>query len=298
LTSIHNYFAAILLGLNSLLGACQSSGFTGQAGKKNGSAHEDSGNNDESFDNDDADNASDSRNGESPSEEIISVGSNKRCYKNIDLVFSLDVSTSMWFTLNQLRQGIGDVVSGAQAKGYVARYGLVVFVDDTHAPRSEPYTTAQDLQNDFSYWAAQTSNERQTRSSGFNMDLQENSLDAIVNAVDYFPWKEGKASRIIMHVTDATFREAPARFASGIPASSTYQDVLTKLKEKQIVLASFTRKNSPLDSQGFNGPYMGKPSLTESSKGKSYDLDQVATGVLNMSTAISDFIVEATCLKE
>jgi hypothetical protein len=226
--------------------------------------------------------------------DITTVGTLK-CKKNVDLVFSIDVSTSMGFVLNALGDGIAEVWRKAEEMGFETRFGLVVFVDDARIPKRGSYDNLADLQNAFRYWYGSTLSNNQTNSTQLNFDFPENSLDAIGLALDKFEWRENVGKKIIIHATDDTFLEAPAIFSSGIRVMNTCAQILEKMKNQDVNIASFIDISVPEKAVGFASNYGNKESLSKGVNARNYDIRGVASRTLSMASAISEFIVAASC---
>jgi hypothetical protein len=231
------------------------------------------------------------------------------CYAPIDLVFVLDVSTSMSGEFSRLRAGIGSIFAAADALTMDHTFGLVVFVDDVLVVNGcSSFATATELEMQFDHWRAFcSSNTNPGGAGGQNFDCPENSLDAIYDAATTCTWRAG-ATHIVIHVTDDTFLERPAVFSMdafqpGVPAQHTYAEVSAALTAAQIRFGTFAQL-TPMDcgagtsantAQGFLAPYMGMPSLADATGGMAWDIAQVRAGTLDMATAISALITAEYC---
>jgi hypothetical protein len=231
------------------------------------------------------------------------------CYAPIDLVFVLDVSTSMTGEFSRLRAGIGSIFAAADALTTDHTFGLVVFVDDALVVHScASFATAAALQTEFDSWQNFcSSNNNPGGDTGQNLDCPENDLDALYAAATMCTWRMG-ATHLIIHVTDDTFRERPQVFShdafqAGVPAEHTYAEVSDALVGAQIRVGSFAQL-TPMDcgagtstdtAQGFLTPYMGMPSLPDATGGMAWDIAQVRAGTLDMATAINSLIDSSYC---
>ncbi|MBK7581700.1 MAG: VWA domain-containing protein [Myxococcales bacterium] len=94
-----------------------------------------------------------------------SGGTTGVCDQAVDIVFVMDVSTSMGAFLSKLAGEIEAVDKAVQTLNLKQppHYGLVVFVDDTlFANSSQPYSDVAALKTDFQSWASFTSSNQQT----------------------------------------------------------------------------------------------------------------------------------------
>ncbi|NMC70107.1 MAG: VWA domain-containing protein [Myxococcales bacterium] len=227
------------------------------------------------------------------------------CIQDIDIVFVLDVSTSMTPVLDALSRGIGEVWSAALGLAPDAQFGLVVFVDDVMVTNGGgPYAALADLQGEFGYWRDFcSSNDEPGGSGGFNDDCPENTLDAVWAAATSFPWREN-ALRMLILATDDTFVERPSRLGSaGIAVQHTYAEVLEELRARQVRVAAFAAHDSsncaipPVhDTEpGFFRDWGGLPPLSEGTGAEVFDIQEVRAGRLSMTEAINGVILDEYC---
>jgi hypothetical protein len=231
------------------------------------------------------------------------------CYQDIDIVFVLDVSTSMSWVLAALRDEIGAVWEYAVAMSdhadYDPMFGLVVFVDDVLVTNGGgPYASAADMQSQFESWRAFCSTEAQPGGNPCrNMDCPENTLDALAAAAQNYRWREG-ALHIAIHVTDDTFREAPGMLCSllspSIPVQHTYAEVISLLVEKEIRVGVFAVRSStcpvPADkSPGFFAPWNGQDPIPTATGSRVWDLHDVQSGAISLTEAVQGFVLEEWC---
>jgi hypothetical protein len=227
--------------------------------------------------------------------------SDTECYDYIDIVFVIDVSTTMSYILDTLYNEIGVVWDAALQIDPDPHFGLVVFVDDTTVTNSgQTYTQVAGIQAKFKEWYNHTSSNEQTQSTATNGDWPENTLDALAAATADFAWRDqAKTLRVIIHATDDTFLEKPASFSSGIKAQHTYAETVTGLQGATIRVASFTAKLGGISGNanvqpGFSQPYKGQTAIPQATSGQVYDIDQVGTSI-SLADAINDFVINALC---
>ncbi len=231
------------------------------------------------------------------------------CHQDIDIVFVLDVSTSMTWVLEQLASEIGSVWEYAVALSahpdYDPAFGLVVFVDDVLVTNGgEPYASMEALQGEFNSWRAFCSTNAQPGgASCSNADCPENTLDALADAAEMYAWRPG-ALHVAIHVTDDTFKEAPDGLCSAftpIPVRHTYPETLALLVDNEIRVGVFAMRvgsycTIPPDKEpGFFEPWGGYPPIPEATGSRVWELSQVQSGEISLTEAISGFVLEEWC---
>jgi hypothetical protein len=194
------------------------------------------------------------------------------CEDVVDVVFVLDVSSSMGFVLDQLEQGIGQVVTAANDLAPDAHFGLVPFVDNFVLDDSGDldggvvHTGASTLQAAFAYYRENFTTPNRNPGDGLsgpttqNPICEENALDALYAAATAFPWRPS-ATRVIIVATDDTFIEHPDNYGDrdgdgdttstdypregDYPALRTLSETVTALTGNRIRVFSFTRLEPP-----------------------------------------------------
>lgn len=226
------------------------------------------------------------------------------CQQDIDIVFVMDVSTSMGPFLGKLADEILVVDQAIADLGLPnpPHYGLVVFVDDAAILNTgAPYADVQTLRSDFQQWSAFTSTNSQVSGGGSNSTWPENSLDALFLAGAGFQWRaEGDATlRMIIHTTDDTFWNGPTT-ADGVSIMHGYDEVVGALQDRQIRVFSFAAQiggscECEDVTPGWSSPYMGQTPLPEATDGEVYDIDLVLANQLSLSAAIGEAITVSMC---
>ena len=225
------------------------------------------------------------------------------CY--LDVVFVLDVSTSMTPILDALYAGIADVWTHTASLTPYAQFGLVVFVDDVLVTNSgAPYADVAALQREFADWRSFCStNSEPGGGVGFNDYCPENTIDALWDAADVYLWRPD-ATRVIVFATDDTFVESPGTLGSyDLPVHHRYADLVTHLQDLEIRVAAFAAHDSsncaipPVhDAQpGFYTPWGGVDPLPVATGARVFDIMGVRSGAIRMSEAINDVILEEYC---
>lgn len=226
------------------------------------------------------------------------------CVQDIDIVFVMDVSTSMGPFLDKLADEILVVDEALAQLGLPnpPHYGLAVFVDDTALlGMGAPFPDAASLQSEFTMWSSFTSTNSQVSGAGFNSTWPENSLDALYSAAVGFQWRPpgDDTLRLIIHTTDDTFWNGPT-MADGVAIQHGYDQTVDALQAAQIRTFSFTAQiggSCECDdvTPGWSAPYQGKPALPEATDGGVFDIDLVLAGQLSLAAAIEGLIEDTMC---
>jgi hypothetical protein len=219
----------------------------------------------------------------------------------LDVVFVVDVSTTMTFMLDRIEKQIAQVDAEARAQALDPRYGLVVFVDDVEvANGGQPYADIAALQRDLATWQAFTASNRQVKSTAANLDWPENSLDALHAAATQFAWRPADTTlRMVVHATDDDFGEAPA-VQSGQPVRHGYRETVRALRAAEVRMFSFAAKVGGqcecLDVRhGLFTDFRGQKSLPTQTGGAVFDIDEVASGRLGFAAAVGGAIRSGVC---
>jgi hypothetical protein len=225
------------------------------------------------------------------------------CTQNIDIVFVMDVSTSMGPFLSKLAQEMPVVDAAVKAMNLESEphYGLVVFVDDVlFANGGQPYTDVAALQADFQSWSSFTSSNSQVSGSGYNSTWPENSLDALHAAATQFPWRaEGETLRAIIHTTDDTFWQGPM-VADGVQIVRDYPGTVSALQQAQVRVFAFASylggpSGNENVSAGWFAPYGAQPSIPDATGGAAFEIDLVLSGQLSLSASINEGVEDTLC---
>lgn len=227
------------------------------------------------------------------------------CASSLDIVFAMDVSTSMGGFIDALAEEILAVDAALQALDLSAppRYGLVVFVDDVVLLNGgAAYASVEDLRADFLEWSAFTATNQQAGGGGYNMQFPENSLDALVAAAEGFAWSPGntdEALRVVIHTTDDTFWEGP-RMADGEMIVHDYGETIDILQSRGIRVATFAATQGDscecVDVRpGWFEDYEGQPSIPAATDGSAERIDDVLDGTVSLTTGIPAIIDAAIC---
>jgi hypothetical protein len=244
-----------------------------------------------------------------PGEIVTTPGTNgarpevkpEDCGQNVDIVFVMDVSTSMDAFLNKLNQEMEAVDQSIKSIAPMASpyYGLAVFVDDAMLLNSgKPFQNVSALRGEFKKWANFTSWNQQLQSQESNTTWPENSLDALFAAASSFSWRPGSL-RIAIHTTDDTFWNGPTS-ENGVSIQHNYQDTLQKLLSQQIRVFSYAAKYGGPDenqdvSAGWFGPYGGADAIPKATGGGVFELDQVVSGQTSLAQSITGIVKDTLC---
>lgn len=228
----------------------------------------------------------------------------KQCDEDVDIVFVMDVSTSMDAFLDKLADEIL-VVDQALANldlPHEPHYGLVVFVDDTALLMGgAPYPDVDTLRADFMQWSAFTASNQQVGGGNLNTTWPENSLDALYAAATGFQWRAADDTlRMIIHTTDDTFWDGPTT-GNGVPIQHGYAETVDALQQAQIRVFSFTAQiggscECEDVTPGWETDYMGQPPIPQSTDGDVFDIDAVLAGQLSLSAGINGAVEDKMCV--
>ncbi len=194
------------------------------------------------------------------------------CSDVVDVVFVLDISSSMIFVLDQLDAEIGLVVDAAAGLAPEPHFGLVAFADNyalDHTGSLEGgavHTDAASLRAAFQYHRTTYTNVDRNPGDGpggptvQNPICEENSNDALYGAAAEFPWRDN-ATRVVILVTDDTFLERPDNYGDrdgdgltdktdfpregDYPAERTMAETVEALQTERARVFSFTRLVEP-----------------------------------------------------
>jgi hypothetical protein len=261
------------------------------------------------------------------------------CTDVVDVVFVLDVSSSMGFVLDKMRTEIGAVVDAANQLAPDSHFGLVAFADnhllDTSGPLAggKVHTAAGTLVAAFAQMKSTYTSRDRNPGDGpsgpttQNPNCEENALDALVGAVDEFPWRDN-ATRVIIVATDDTFIEPPDNYGDrdqdgdttstdypregDYPAVHSLAAATAKVVGAKARIFSFTRLAPPPApelfqcgtprrfawadiSAGWSKPYQGAAPLPVATQGKNFDLALVEEGSLSLSATINEVVLDSFC---
>lgn len=212
---------------------------------------------------------------------ISSDGSNA-CTDSIDVVFVLDVSSSMGFVLDKLSDEIDGVVAAAtqltqDADANEPHFGLVPFVDNHVIDLGGAqeggmvHLDANSLRNAFQFHRSTFTNPNRNPGDGpsgptmQNPICEENALDALYFAAKDFPWRPN-ATHVIIVATDDTFLERPDNYGDrdgdglmdktdfpregDYPALWTVPETVEALKAAQVRVFSLTSQGNATQQCG------------------------------------------------
>ncbi len=191
------------------------------------------------------------------------------CTDSVDVVFVLDVSSSMNFVLEALERDVSRVVDAATALAPNPHFGFVGYADN-HAfamfEGERVHTEAATLEASFrEFLRTYTMNDRNpgdgpSGPTTQNPICEENSLDALYAAATEFPWRDN-ATRVIIIATDDTFIESPDNYGDrdgdgdttstsypregDYPALHTMAETITAIRTARARVFSFTRLTPP-----------------------------------------------------
>jgi len=194
------------------------------------------------------------------------------CTDVVDVVFVLDVSSSMNFVLEALEDDVQQVVDAAAALAPDPHFGFIGFVDNHAFASNGPleggrvHTQASTLQAAFRDFLSTYTTPNRNPGDGpsgpttQNPICEENALDAIHAAATEFPWRES-ATRVMIVATDDTFLVTPDNYGDrdadgdwtstdfpregNYPARRGYVETITAVREARARVFAFTRLSPP-----------------------------------------------------
>jgi hypothetical protein len=227
----------------------------------------------------------------------------EECIQDIDIVFVMDVSTTMGPFFDKLESEIGGVQDTLDLYNLPspAQYGLVVFVDDyTVVNGGVPYTDINELAADFAFWNNFTASNEQTMGGNGNYTWTENSIDGIYAAADEFQWRPKSTTlRMIVHTTDDTFWNGPT-VGNGVNILHGYGETVGILQANEIWTFAFADmlggpgENEDV-SMGWFTPYMGMAPIPEQTGGTATYIVDVLNNMVSIADTISTSIEESYC---
>ncbi len=218
-----------------------------------------------------------------------------------DIVFLVDVTTSMGPFIESAKQHLKDFTRYARKEGYRTRMCISTFGDYTvkkcdrfyENDPSKPNTEVQvkELLTELAALRAYKGSEDPGAP-----DYPENSMGALIDA-STAPWAEGSL-RFVILVTDADFLSSP-NYQGYIGDKAPRMSEVTKaIKDSQMKVFAVTRKdhkgkqypNFRSTFDGYVTPFEGEPSIVESSQGEHYDFDSVISGKTSLATILRNIL--------
>jgi hypothetical protein len=223
------------------------------------------------------------------------------CYQTVDVVFVLDVSSSMAVLIRALESQLGMVWATAAEHDSEPHFGLVAFVDDVVVDNGgQPFDSIEPLRERLRAWADRTATNSQAGVDTANTDWPENTLDALCEAATGFAWRDEETTlRVIIHATDDSFLEHPYAFSSSFQVQHTYAETIGVLQEGSVRVATFAaHQGGPQDSvdtsAGFFAEYREQTSIPEATSGLAFEITEVGSSI-TLSDAIVDFVEGELC---
>lgn len=227
----------------------------------------------------------------------------KGCESAIDIVFVMDVSTTMGEFLGLMADEMLAVDDAIQALELPnpPHYGLAVFVDDAQLLNGgAPYPDADALRDDFVMWSNFTATNQQVGGGNPNYTFTENSIDALYLAATDFQWRPAQTTtRIVIHTTDDTFWDGPTN-GNGVAIQHGYAETVQELQDAMVRVYSFADDigggcECEDVTPGWSAPYMGMPAVPEATDGGVYVINDILSGTVSLADAINTAVEESYC---
>jgi len=212
----------------------------------------------------------------------------------VDLVFVVDVSTTMDDEMDALDKAMGTVWDRISAVDLDVQVGLTTFVNDVVLHQNAAWLDRDafftELQSQLTF-----SNDRWYTNPDLprnlaNTDMPENALDALYRTADEFAWRTNVGREVVL-MTDDTFVEAPTVLSGGVTVLHTYDQTALELLLQAVALRAFY---SPQLPQGYAAPYNGNTSLVEMTEGTAFNIENLVAGQLHLADILLN-IVENQC---
>ena len=230
-------------------------------------------------------------------------GGDPRCMNNLDIVFVIDVSTTMGEFIGLLSDEILAVDAAVQELNLPQEphYGLAVFVDDAQLLNDgNAYDDALALQADFDMWAAFTSSNQQVGGGNSNFTFTENSIDGLWLAAEEFNWRPAATTdRLVIHVTDDTFWDGPTN-QNGVAIVHGYAETVEALQDNTVRVFSFADQIGGACecedvTPGWSNPYMGMTAIPEATDGGVFDINQILSAMISLTASIDTAVENSHC---
>lgn len=198
-----------------------------------------------------------------------------------DIVFVIDVTSSMQPTINSVKTKVREFVEKMQQNRIQALLCLVTFRDKTEKKcetivEDNPQTPQNENLENF---LSEVSN---LRASGGG-DTDENQLRAMMDAA-VTPWRSG-SQRLAILITDAPFHYQPDNKGNAGSNAPFYTEAMTSVQNSQMTLFAVA---PPRD--GYNRDFQGNPSLVSLSRGQYFNYSDMVSGVVGMETIFQTIV--------
>ncbi len=199
-----------------------------------------------------------------------------RTGNDADIVFSLDITSSMDEHINKVRDAIRGFVSQLEYRDIKANLCIVTFKDQTEKICSkfvEDDPTTPDNENLVSFL-----DELGKIKVGGGGYIKENSLGGLISAAQDTAW-HAKSQRIIIHVTDADFWVMP-NDESDIEAryAPTYQEAVKSVKKSGATVFTIAPR-----LPGFETDFEFSDSFPKLTNGQFFELKKLQDGKITMN---------------
>jgi len=212
----------------------------------------------------------------------------------LDLVFVVDVSTTMDDETNALHDAANVILDRVAETGTELQLGLTTFVNDVVLHNSgqslDRTTFFAELESQLTWTGSAWHTNGDLSRNTDNTDMPENVLDALYRSADEFAFRVD-TTRYFVLITDDTFVEPPEILSGNNPVQSSYDETALRLLQWQVVLHSI---HAPDNGVGLSEPYGGRASMVEMTGGGWHAIEGIVEGQLDLSEMLTD-LVEHRC---
>lgn len=198
-----------------------------------------------------------------------------------DIVFVIDVTSSMQPTINSVKTKVREFVEKMQRNKVQALLCLVTFRDKTEKKcesivEDNPATPQNENLDRFLEEVSQL-----RASSGGDTD--ENQLRAVIDAAAT-PWRTG-SQRLAILITDAGFHYQPDNKGNAGKEAPYFTEAVTAVQNSRMTLFAVAP-----NKEGYSAPFQGNPSLVDVSQGQHFNYSAMVSGQVGMETIFQTIV--------
>lgn len=186
--------------------------------------------------------------------------------KPMDLVFNIDVSTSMSTSLETVKLNAQEFATQLSERGIDVRFAAVGYVD--HVETVIPFSTSSSFAAQIAGWGL---------IDGNNRDIQEAGQAGLEHALYFLTLGRPGASKAIVHISDAV------SFAKEDHDNLSVTDLASLFRNAQNTLGNIMFYNSTPTTYGTTGFPIGRQTLPYSPRDQMEELRSIAGGLAGQS---------------